>query len=742
MTLTIAAVGSGRQLLVLAVLGWSLPLQGQQWQQAIPGKPIPQLVHDIGRNRTFLIPGAAETWDLIGDRWRQASTTISPTFPGPCAYDLFRSRFLMLLAPVIGTVATWQFDGSTWRQLVTSGSPPTSCCGFVHDVARDRFVFFGGPDRLGANNETWEFDGSTWTQRNLQTSPPARRQAAITYDLSRAVTVLFGGTSSPATSTAITVLADTWQYDGQTWSHVQVATAPSGRANAAATYDMASARVVLFGGNAGQNQYLGDTWSFDGTSWTQQAPAAAPTARAYAPMTYDWAARRCLLYGGFNDTDGGLSDTWQYTGGAWTQLRSSSPRPRTGAAMVYDAAHNRAVLFGGEPGAGNDTMTWNGVDWTRLQAPNGPSNRHQHGMAYDSRRRRTLLFGGDDISLPADTWSFDGATWTQLTGVGVPTPSHGVMMAYDDDRDRVVLFGGYDWSGDRAETWEFDGVRWLQRITAHSPPARESGAMVYDLARGRMVLFGGSGSSTGVLGDTWEYDGVDWTALQPATSPTARTLLQMTYDRHRGRTVLFGGSGSPADLWEYDGTAWTQIATTSAPLGTSEGAMAYDARRQCHVLHSGTSWWRYSETWELLPPATATFARCGRGCPGSAGVPTLDSVGGAVPTLGTTFPLALGNLPAAPGFAFLGVGFDVVMHQGAPLPQPLDAQGLPGCLLWVSPTFDLLVAHGGGTATVNVPVPNNVALRNLEVGVQALTLDAGAAGGLGAVSNGALLVLR
>jgi hypothetical protein len=264
--------------------------------------------------------------------------------------------------------------------------------------------------------------------------------------------------------------------------------------------------------------------------------------------------------------------------------------------------------------------------------------------------------------------------------------------------------------------------------------------MVYDLARGRAVLFGGH-DGIAPLGDTWEYDGADWVFVATAASPPPRQLHTMSYDSHRARTVLFGGQGSAelGDLWEYDGHVWTTFAVTPGPDPMSAAVLAYDAQRQRHVLHGTPPGTSRRETWELLPPPAATFARYGRGCPGSGGVPTLDTVDGELPWLGTTLPLQLGGLPARSGFAILGVAFGATT---AALPQPLDAAGLPGCVRWITPELDRVVAHGGTAATVAMRIPFDPLLHGLEVGLQFVSFDPGAPGGIGALSNGALLVLR
>jgi len=63
---------------------------------------------------------------------------------------------------------------------------------------------------------------------------------------------------------------------------------------------------VLFGG-LGPHRDKADTWTWDGTTWTKQASAAHPSAREGAAMAYDAATRTVVLFGGgFN------ADTWTW----------------------------------------------------------------------------------------------------------------------------------------------------------------------------------------------------------------------------------------------------------------------------------------------------------------------------------------------------------------------------------------------------------------------------------------------
>jgi hypothetical protein len=126
-------------------------------------------------------------------------------------------------------------------------------------------------------------------------------------------------------------------------------------------YDAATGTVVLFGGN-GHRRPLADTWTWDGTTWTKQHPAVHPSTRTQAAAAYDAATSSVVLFGGKGTSSGFLlGDTWTWDGTSWTkQAPVSSPSARDGAAMAYDVATGNVVLFGGNDLSGfpNDTWTW------------------------------------------------------------------------------------------------------------------------------------------------------------------------------------------------------------------------------------------------------------------------------------------------------------------------------------------------------------------------------------------------
>jgi hypothetical protein len=69
--------------------------------------------------------------------------------------------------------------------------------------------------------------------------------------------------------------ADTWLWNGITWTQLSPAASPPARGAAALAYDPATSQLVLFGGYSAASIY-GDTWTWTSTTWTKLSPASSP----------------------------------------------------------------------------------------------------------------------------------------------------------------------------------------------------------------------------------------------------------------------------------------------------------------------------------------------------------------------------------------------------------------------------------------------------------------------------------
>ena len=277
-----------------------------------------------------------------------------------------------------------------------------------------------------------------WVQKqNMGPSP--RADHAMVWDPVRARVLMFGGGSIGATFPA-SLLADTWDWDGQFWTQL-ADTGPSARGGHGMTFDSVAGNVLLFGGRSGENTWWGDTWLWDGHSWIQVADSGPPPRENFAICT-DPVRKRVVLFGGGTlPTGASVGDTWEWDGSEWVQRQDVGPSPRWGARMAYDSASGQAVLFGGFDGQFlADTWGWDGNAWHQL-ADIGPSPRARQAMSRDGSG--LVLFGGEgppSFMPSADTWTFRGNRWRQVQNFG-PSP-RATAMAYDEHLGEIVLFGG------------------------------------------------------------------------------------------------------------------------------------------------------------------------------------------------------------------------------------------------------------------------------------------------------------
>ena len=629
-------------------------------------KPLLQhaMAYDSARGRVVLFHGY-ETWEWDGNTWILRATATSPPYAPPyhlrhaMAYDSARGRVVLFGGYTFEDLAdTWEWDGTTWVERTPATSPSArEEFAMAYDSARGRVVLFGGravnsPNRLA---DTWEWDGNTWVERTPVTSPPARYGHAMAYDSARARVVLFAGDGASG------YLADTWEWDGETWIERTPATSPYARRRHAMAYDSAHSRVVLFGGESG----LADTWEWDGSVWVRRI-VPSPLHRYSHAMAYDSARGAVVLFGGTNDFVHGLDDTWEWDGNAWLERSRQSPPARENHAMAYDSVRGRLVLFGGYGGINlADTWEWDGGRWFERKPTTSPI-AGDYAMASDSVRGLVVLVGGNSTAWNAlaNTWEWNGNTWIVRAPATRPRGRAGHAVAYDSARGRVVLFGGSVTPSPYylADTWEWDGNSWVERTPSTSPPAREDHAMAYDSARDRVVLFGGYGA--GDLADTWEWDGSTWVERTPTTSPPGGSPQAMAYDSARGRVVLLVGSAT----WEWDGSTWVQRTPPTRPPTRYGHAMAYDGARGRVVVFGGNVGWptyQAADTWGYGPivgcghaVSVVAFAP-GSGSGSSSPLDALGAPDDQATSLGFGGSLVLELDPPA----WNGLGTDLIVHE-------------------------------------------------------------------------------
>ena len=298
-----------------------------------------------------------------------------------------------------------------------------------------------------------------WRLMTPAISPPARAEAGLAFDGQGVM--LFGG--APYTY-PVTLLDDTWRWDGQSWTNLRPANAPSARAASAIAYDPVRQRVILFGGwdyPLGRRNYLDDMWEWDGQNWRELTLSVRPPRMAYPQMVYDPVRHRIVLLGAFENSGiWAALETWEWDGTVWTQ--TSSPGQGALCLLSFDAVQARPLMVLHRPvGTGNtsrtETWTYAAGVWFRYGPSSSPPARDRSAMAFDQARRRVTLFGGVVLSGGGnanDTWEWDGGGWQQLSLGNAPTPRIGHALAYDPVRRGLVAFGGHDGTSILSDTWE------------------------------------------------------------------------------------------------------------------------------------------------------------------------------------------------------------------------------------------------------------------------------------------------
>lgn len=291
---------------------------------------------------------------------------------------------------------------------------------------------------------------------------------------------------------------------GATFDQLAPPDAPVARLNMAIAPFGHSGQAILYGG-AWNTTLFADTWLWDGSSWTLLQPAVNPGMLAQHAMAYDEARGQIVLFGGMaGAAPVPSSATWVWDGNNWRQMQPAvSPPARFGHAMAYDAASQKVVLFGGygEDGETNDTWTWDGANWTEAFPSDSPLARAGHSMAFDAMRGEIVLFGGfQSQGTPtwfSDTWVWDGTAWYQQFSANPPAARSGHVLAYHSGLGAVVMIGGTggkdvtdnSWNYDfHKETWAWTGEEWVQQFPENQPGAAYTIGAAWDDARGALTV--------------------------------------------------------------------------------------------------------------------------------------------------------------------------------------------------------------------------------------------------------------
>jgi hypothetical protein len=399
---------------------------------------------------------------------------------------------------------------------------------------------------------------------------------------------------------------DAWHHYGDRWSRVTMPGLDPTAGIAAIVGLDASAGMVLVDDrspqNGGSRTYVGS-----GTDW-----ALVTTANGTGPLPGAAIVRapngRVLAFGGVDANGQDTDQTLLWNGVQWTlQQLAVRPAPRRRAGIAFDRQRNRVVMVGGLQGQTerNDTWEWNGFQW--LSFASGPMTGRAGTLVFDPAIARCLLLGGVRANGAArtDVWWWNGGTWSQ-TGT-VPAEVAGDLVAYDDGVEGIAVQRSH-------------GTRWQMRfgqfvrIEVPPDPPAVGATIAYHATRGEVVFVDNTiGGETWVWNATWQRRGVNLPGRRPGTAmaPIGNHVL------------LFGGQTGLAttdESWLWDGVAWTLTSPAVRPPGRRDHALA--SRGNQVVLFGGSAaggvrlgdtWTFDGATWTQRAPTTSPSARTGHG---------------------------------------------------------------------------------------------------------------------------------
>jgi cysteine-rich repeat protein len=334
---------------------------GNDWLN-VPANELPNLqdgsvmFYDQGIDRLVVFglrPGNILTlFELGPNGWVSPSDPVEPRERDATAlsYDATRGDVLMF-GGEDGSVLLddlWRWDGSRWTEINRSGTWPAArhSHASAYDVGRGELIVVGGRTASGRSGETWAWNGSTW--RLAGTLPP-HEQFAVAYDARRKRFVAFGGTALGFDGFDHHV-AETWEWNGSTWTEIAIGSGPPARSGHGLVYDAHRDRIVMFGG-ASEYEAFNDVWELDGATWQVRTTTVVPPQRSAHAMVYDPQRATTVVIGGKAaalDGGGPLGDTWEWDGTNWTPIATfSTPTRREGRVAAYHAGSGRILMFGG-----------------------------------------------------------------------------------------------------------------------------------------------------------------------------------------------------------------------------------------------------------------------------------------------------------------------------------------------------------------------------------------------------------
>jgi hypothetical protein len=360
----------------------------------------------------------------FGQAWTQLSPTGTPPDPradSSAIYDSGSNNLIVFGGTDTGCTFfpslndTWRLSNADglaaitpqWTEVFPTGTLPGGRRGHtaVYDSSTDRMIIFGGdPVGCAVNkyNDTWVLTNATgahgtsaWLQLSPSgTLPSARSDHSAIYDAVNNRMTIAGGFGPAGNLNDVWVLINANGLGGTSaWVQLNpTGGPPAANAERSVTYDPASNRMTVFGGeNCCITNIYNDTWILtqanglgSAPKWIKQNPSGTlPLARYSAVAVYDPPTNQMTIFDGAGpgSGSGSFNEVWMLTNSNglhgrphWSKLSptGSSPPPRGGEVanpgVGYDAGYGRMIIFGGNTinGLVNDVWVLSGLGTSGL----------------------------------------------------------------------------------------------------------------------------------------------------------------------------------------------------------------------------------------------------------------------------------------------------------------------------------------------------------------------------------------
>ena len=288
-----------------------------------------EMVYDESRKSVLLISGSTplnggqsfklfnDIWNYNNNGWIKITTAADERSGIRLAYDSKQNKIYSFGGFTSDNQSSGQLrvlENNNWKILTDIPEMKGTESGFVYDIARDRFIAFGGSAARGVvNHITWEWDRTSWKKFEGK-SPDGRQSFAMAYDSKRNKTILYGGTDGGRN-----IFNDgVWEFDGVEWKNSKTEYNPGERISPGYAFDSKRNLFILFGGIS-KGELMNDLWSWDGKDW-KLLSTEGPSRRTMGYLAYDKERDKMVLFGGRLGWPNDAGDTWEWDGKKWSEV--------------------------------------------------------------------------------------------------------------------------------------------------------------------------------------------------------------------------------------------------------------------------------------------------------------------------------------------------------------------------------------------------------------------------------------